>query len=210
MLYHCQRRWRAMVADFIDFLIRSHALEEKYREDSIYGFTLIFEKLIVCTVIFILSFLLGKLCEGVIFTVCFLMLRQTTGGFHAKSFSGCFIGSIVTVLLTLEVFMPLLAKYMIIFKLAFIVSIICILIFAPINHPDLMLTLEEQRKYRNWSRWVLFVEIGIAGVGFILQMKWQNCILMAIIICAVFIIVAKLLRQEVKMDERKEDRENYS
>ena len=30
-----------MVADFVDFLIRSHALEEKYREDSIYGLSLI-------------------------------------------------------------------------------------------------------------------------------------------------------------------------
>ena len=28
-----------MVADFVDFLIRSHALEEKCREDSIYGLT---------------------------------------------------------------------------------------------------------------------------------------------------------------------------
>lgn len=195
-----------MVADFVDFLIRNDALEEKYREDSIYGLTLVFEKLIVCTVLFILFFLLGKFCEGVVFTVCFLMLRQTTGGFHARSFLGCFIGSIATVVLTLEVFMPLLAKYMILFTLTLIVSIICILIFAPVNHPDLMLTREEQRKHRNWSRWVLFVEIGLAGAGFIIQMKWQYYILMAIIICAVFIIVAKLLRQEVRMDERKEDR----
>ena len=199
-----------MVADFVDFLIRSHALEEKYREDSIYGLTLVFEKLIVCTVLFMLSLLLGKFWEGVAFTVCFLMLRQTTGGFHAKSFPGCFIGSIATVVLTLEVFVPLLAKYKIIFGLTLVISVLCILLFAPVNHPDLMLTSEEQRKHRNWSRGILFMEIGAAGIGIILKMKWQQYILMAIIICAVFIIVAKLIRQEVKTDENKENRQSNS
>lgn len=199
-----------MVADFVDFLIRSHALEEKYREDSIYGLTLVFEKLIVCTVLFMLSFLLGKLWEGVVFTVCFLMLRQTTGGFHAKSFPGCFIGSVAAVVLTFEVFVPLLAKHMIIFGLMLAISILCILLFAPVNHPDLMLTLEEQRKYRNWSRGILFLEIGAAGIGTILKMKWQQYILMAIIICAVFIVVAKLIRQEVRTDENKENRQSNS
>jgi accessory gene regulator B len=199
-----------MVADFVDFLIRSHALEEKYREDSIYGLTLVFEKLIVSTVLFMLSLLLGKFWEGVLFTVCFLMLRQATGGFHAKSFPGCFIGSIATVVLTLEVFLPLLAKYKIIFGLICIISIFCILLFAPVNHPDLMLTLEEQRKHRNWSRGILFMEIGAAGIGTILKMKWQQYILMAIIICAVFIVIAKLIRQEVRTDENKENRQSNS
>lgn len=196
-----------MVADFVDLLIRSHALEEKYREDSIYSLTLAFEKLIVCTVLFILSFLLGKLWEGVIFTVFFLMLRQTTGGFHAKSFPGCFIGSIATVVLTLEVFVPLLAGYTIIFGLMLVISILCILLFAPVNHPNLMLTPEEQRKNRNWSRGILFMEMGLVGVGILLKMEWQQYILMAIIICAVFIIVAKLMRQEVRTDENKENRQ---
>ena len=199
-----------MVADFVDFLIRSHALEEKYREDSIYGLTLVFEKLIVSTVLFMLSLLLGKFWEGVLFTVCFLMLRQATGGFHAKSFPGCFIGSIATVVLTLEVFLPLLAKYKIIFGLICIISIFCILLFAPVNHPDLMLTLEEQRKHRNWIRGILFMEIGAAGIGTILKMKWQQYILMAIIICAVFIVIAKLIRQEVRTDENKENRQSNS
>ena len=45
------------------------------------------------------------------FTICFLALRYTTGGFHANSFPDCFAGSVVTVVLSLEVFEPLLANY---------------------------------------------------------------------------------------------------
>ena len=199
-----------MIMNFVEFLIQNNYLEEKYREDSIYGLTVLMEKMVVCTILFGMSLLLGKFLEGMVFIVCFLLLRQTTGGFHANTFLGCLIGSIVTVLFVLEVFALLLEQHMIIFGILLIFSVVCILLFAPINHPNLRLTFEEQRKHRCWSRVILFVEVGISGVGFILKMKWHQYIMMAIVICAVFIVVAKLLRQEVKVDEGKEDRVSYS
>lgn len=199
-----------MVANFVEFLIQNNALEEKYREDSIYGLTMALEKIIVCMVLFSISFLLGKFLEGMVFIVCFLMLRQTTGGFHADTFPGCVIGSIATVALVLEIFAPLAEEHMIIFGLMLVISIVCILLFAPVNHPDLRLTIGEQRKHRHWSRVVLFVEFGMAGAGWALKMEWQQYIMMAIVICAVFIIIAKLLRQEVRMDEDKENRQPCS
>ena len=195
-----------MVTIFVEFLIRNNALEEKYREDSIYGLTIVLEKIVACMILFGISFLLGKFLEGMVFVVCFLMLRQTTGGFHANTFLGCIIGSIITVVLVLEVLASLAEGHITIFGIMLIISIFCILLYAPINHPDLMLTLEEQGKYRYWSRVVLFIEIGIVGLGYILRMKWQQYIMIAIIICAVFIVVAKLLGQEVSMDESKEGR----
>lgn len=199
-----------MVTNFVEFLIQNNALEEKYREDSIYGLTMVLEKVIVCMILFGISFLLGKFLEGMVFIGCFLMLRQTTGGFHANKFSGCLIGSIITFVLVLEVLASLTEEYAITFGILLILSTVCILIYAPVNHPDLMLTVEEQRRHKYWSRGVLFVEIGMTGVGYILQMQWQQYIMIAIIICAVFIIVAKLLRQEVRIDESKEDRQSYS
>lgn len=199
-----------MMAGFVDFLIQNNALEEKYREESIYGMTLVVEKVIVCMAVFMASFMLGKFWEGAVFTVCFLALRQTTGGFHANSFLGCFAGSAVTVVLSLEVFVPLLAKHMIIFGMLLIFSIVCILHFAPVNHPDLMLAPEEQKKYKNWSRVILFMETGVAVAAIILKMKWQQYILMAIIICAVFLVLAKIIRQEVRMDENEKNRQSDS
>lgn len=196
-----------MVAGFVDFLIRNNALKEEYREYAVYGMTLAVEKMIVCMAVCVVSFLMGKFPEGALFTLCFLVLRQTTGGFHAKSFPGCFAGSVVTVVLCLEVFVPLLAKHLIIFGMLFIISIICILLFAPVNHPDLMLTEEERRKYRIRGRGILFIETGAAVAGTILKMKWQQYILMAVIICAVFIVLAKIIRQEVRTDENKENRQ---
>ncbi len=196
-----------MVAGFVDFLIRNNALEKQYREEAVYGMTLAVEKVIVCVAVCMVSFMLGKFLEGAVFTLCFLALRQTTGGFHAKSFPGCFVGSVVTVVLCLEVFVPLLAKHLIVFGMLFIISIICILFFAPVNHPDLMLTAEEQRKYRIRGRGILFMETGAAVAGTILKMKWQQYIMLTVIICAVFIVLAKLIRQEVRTDENKENRQ---
>lgn len=194
-----------MVANFIEFLIQNNVLEEKYREDTIYSMTLVLEKLVACTILFGVSFLLGKFMEGMVFVVCFLMLRQTTGGFHANTFLGCLIGSISTVVLVLEVLATLLAKHIVIFGVLCVLSIIVILFFTPVNHPDLMLTLEEQKKCRCWGRGVLFVEIGMVTAGYILQRQWQQYIMISIIVCAIYIIVAKLLRQEVKINEGRKD-----
>lgn len=91
-----------------------------------------------------------------------------------------------------------------------IFSIVCILHFAPVNHPDLMLAPEEQKKYKNWSRVILFMETGVAVAAIILKMKWQQYILMAIIICAVFLVLAKIIRQEVRMDENEKNRQSDS
>lgn len=49
------------------------------------------------------------------------------------------------------------------------------------------------------------METGAAVAGTILKMKWQQYILMAIIICAVFIVLAKMIRQEVRTDENEEN-----
>ena len=59
-------------------------------------------------------------------------------------------------------FVPLLASHMIISGLVLVFSIVCILLFAPVNHPGLMLAPKEQRKYRNWGRGILFMETGAA------------------------------------------------
>lgn len=49
-----------MVAGFVDFLIRNSTLEEKYREDAIYGMTLAVEKAIVCMAVCIFHFCWGN------------------------------------------------------------------------------------------------------------------------------------------------------
>lgn len=186
---------------FVDYLIKNNALEEKYREGSIYGLTIIAEKMIVCAILIAVSVGLGKVKEGIIFAVSFMMLRQVTGGFHATTFLKCLIGSVTIFVLSLEVFANLVNNYRAIATLLCIISCICIIVCAPVNHPNLMLSQMEKGRLRFASRVVLSVEVALIVLGYIFRLKYQWHIMMAVIICAFFIIVGKLLRQEVKMNE---------
>lgn len=190
-----------MLANFIEFLIQNGALEEKYKEDSIYGLTILLEKIVACMILFFVSFLLRKTLEGMVFVTSFLMLRQTTGGYHAKTFQGCLTGSVVTVLVVLKIFTPLAQNQSILLVAILLLSVVCILRFAPVNHPNLMLTKEEEKRYARWSRRILFIEICMIGIGSILGLQWQYYVADAVIMCAIFIILAKILKQEVGCDE---------
>ena len=88
----------AMIVEFVKYLIDKNVLDKQYEEDSIYGLTIMLEKIAAYVVLFCIAFIVRKPIEGIIFTVPFMAVRQTTGGFHAKSFLGCLTGSVLTLL----------------------------------------------------------------------------------------------------------------
>lgn len=151
----------AMIVKFVKYLIDKDVLDKQYEEDSIYGLTIMLEKIAAYVVLFCIAFIVRKPIEGIIFTVSFMAVRQTTGGFHAKSFLGCLTGSVLTLLMALEIIAPLIEKYEMVKGIIFILSTVCIWCFAPVNHPNLALSKCEQQEYKMWSRKVLGMEFGV-------------------------------------------------
>lgn len=193
-----------MVAFFVDYLIRKNVLEKEEREDSIYGLTLLSEKIIAYVVLISIAFLVGKPAAGIVFAVSFMVLRQMTGGYHVESFIGCLIGSALTLFIALEVAAPMIQRYPLWALVFFWLACGWIWLWAPVNHPNLCLSAGEQRSYRIWSRCGLGIECALIGLGYFLRMRWQRYIMIAIIFCAVYIITAKVMGQEVKGYEEKE------
>ena len=191
-----------MIVIFVKYLIDKDVLDKQYEEDSIYGLTIMLEKIAAYVVLFCIAFIVRKPIEGIIFTVSFMAVRQTTGGFHAKSFLGCLTGSVLTLLMALEIIAPLIEKYEMVKGIIFILSTVCIWCFAPVNHPNLALSKCEQQEYKMWSRKVLGMEFGVIVIAYLLHMRWQQYMMIAIMFCAVFILIAKIVRQEVKCDEK--------
>lgn len=76
----------AMIVKFVKYLIDKDVLDKQYEEDSIYGLTIMLEKIVAYVVLFCIAFIVRKPIDGIIFTVSFMAVRQTTGGFHAKVF----------------------------------------------------------------------------------------------------------------------------
>lgn len=188
-----------MITAFVNFLIRKGALDKEYQETSVYGLTLLVEKVVTYLLLSGLALFMGKLAEGLVFAVCFVCLRQATGGFHAKTFLGCLAGSAVSFFIAVEVLAAWLDRCPLAVAVLLVLSIFCVVVWAPVNHPNLLLTEEEMKKNRLWSRMILFIETVTVMLGYFLHRQWQQYIVSAVILCAVFILIAKIMRQEVKI-----------
>ena len=191
-----------MIEHLVQIVIQKEILDEEHREEYVYALTTMFEKVIAYSIILIVAILIGEPLHGMLFAVSFVVLRQTTGGFHAESFLGCLIGSVLTLLVTAKILMPLLQRYTTVIGILLLLSVLCILCFAPVNHPNLVLTRKERKRHKYLSICVLCVELGIIGIGEYLQEHFQRYMVTSIIICALFILLAKIIRQEVKYDEK--------
>jgi len=65
-----------------------------YTEIYVYGFTLLFSTLFTATAITLLSLLYGNIIYGLVFIFFFVPLKLNLGGYHAKTFCGCFLFSV--------------------------------------------------------------------------------------------------------------------
>ncbi len=192
-----------MITGLVDFLIQQDVLDKTYRDNSVYGLTLFLEKMVTYLLLMGISFFLGKPAEGLMFAICFVFLRQSTGGFHAKTFIGCLAGSVLSFYVAMEVMAVWLQSHVLISSSLLLMACICVFVWAPVNHPNLLLTEDEIKRNKLWSRSILLIEVCIIEIGYVLHMQWQQYIVSAVILCATFILIAKLIGQEVKNYEKK-------
>lgn len=165
-----------------------------------YGLYKIVGLMITVVVCFIISLILDRVVGGMVFLLSFLIIRTYTGGYHASTPLRCL--SIFAVLFT---GMMLLTEYLNIFSLQIIIvgslfgAFTCFL-FAPINHPNLHLTLKEKKCLRLKAR-VLSATI-LGGIGVCLAMGWviPVClsISLALFVNAVLMILGKVLKQNLE------------
>ena len=104
------------------------------------------EKRITTLLISIPMIIVGSLIStpsmAVSFYISFYLLRSRTNGFHASSFGGCFVLSLLTEIFFLGV-LPRIWDEAVATALL-IASIISIFILAPYNHPNMDLSSEER------------------------------------------------------------------
>lgn len=186
-----------MVAKFIDELVKRDILDEYCRDEYVYAVTIRAEKIVTYSILFFIAILCDKFVSGMIYSLSFMLLRQTTGGFHAKSYAGCLIGTTLLFVISIEVFAPFLGKHSEMEGIFLLLSILCILRYAPVNHPNMGLSKSEQEAHRRKSWLTVLIEVFFICLSKILKIGCYQYISTGIITCAVFILLAKLIRQEV-------------
>ncbi len=90
----------------------------------------------------ILASLLSTPITACAFYFSFVWLRSRTNGVHAKTFLGCAVASLLSVLFFVGILYPLFSDIVMI--ICILGSVVIIWHFAPFNHPNMHLTREEK------------------------------------------------------------------
>lgn len=174
-------------------------------EQDLYSYTILvlIEKIIGFSAIYLIALFQGHLLETILFILCFSNLRKYTGGFHANSFAGCFIGTTGIYLAYIRLIYPYLLANRYINITAYIISAMVILILGAVNHPNMHWDKEEYREHKRYARITVLVELA-AGVLFLCLRAAEKYILFmsfGMILCAVLLILGKITEEEVNYCE---------
>ncbi len=180
-------------------MIEREILYEGGREEYVYALETMTEKIITYIVLFSMAAYMHNILPTMTFMVFFFSLRSRTGGFHAKSFLGCLLGtSLIYIVMSVGVF-PYFIKNETIMYVLLIISACTIFVIGNVNHPNLALNSNEVQGCKKSARVIIVIEFVCILCGCILKMN-TACIFfaaMGVIMCAILLCIAILFKQEV-------------
>lgn len=180
---------------FLEYGIADKDSEEEYT----YGMEVALGKALNYTTLLILAILNKVLFPSLIYFLVFFSLRGRTGGYHAKSPVTCYVGTIFIYITLIYGVSPLLKNNLVISLCIILFSWVVIIVFAPVNHPNLCLNAQEVRDCKRASRWILIlVTAGICLLtAFQINKDYAVYALAGMGIDAILLCTAKLIGQEV-------------
>lgn len=186
----------------VDQLVKKELIEEMQRDEYLYSLTCFVEGILTIGSILILAICFEKIIPTIMFLLFFFSLRRRTGGFHLNSFGSCFIGTLI-----LYVLIVICAKYAVLERLVLVLftvcSYVCILIIGTVNHPNMDMSKEELNASKTSSRLLVSMLIMLVGFLWWIEANMEIIVYMclAIILCASLLIIAKIVKQEIRVNE---------
>lgn len=191
-----------MVIWLVGTMLHEQIIENEEKEEYIYSLTVLTEGFITIGSIMILSIVWKNSVSTAGFLLFFLTLRKRTGGYHAPTFHRCYYMTLATYCLVVYLCQNLTfwQEY---HWLGVVVSSIIILIIGTVNHPNVQMNQFELENAKESARCMLMLEVGIL---FFLKWMQANSVIViylstAVTLCGTLLCLAKLMGQEVKMNE---------
>ena len=142
-----------------DCLFRNYPIDEKQKPVYIYGFQLFLSSAAAMISIFILSCLLGEVYTSFVFSAIFVSIRLFSGGYHAKTYSKCFIVSNMVFLICFFLAQAIHEYHMdFVYPVMVCLSLSVIVILTPIKHKNHPLSDAAYHKNKKISRAIAFSE----------------------------------------------------
>ena len=146
--------------------------------------------------------LLGLVFTQFLPTICFMFfffsLRKRTGGFHANKFWQCYLGTVITYIVVMRIVPVICIKQTEMYGILFF-AVVLICIIGTINHPNIDMSKSELRESKKAARLIVLMEVMIIAVLVYLKVDilYIGYMSVAIILCAILMCLAKLIKQEV-------------
>lgn len=106
----------------------------------------------------IIGVLCGMVYPSLMFLICYMPLRSFCGGYHAKTHLRCYIYSVIMITCIL-----LVAKYtafnIVLYEILVLISLIIILLLAPVEDENKKLDNVEKRVFRKRAYIIAFLEV---------------------------------------------------
>ena len=183
-------------------LIEDGLIEETQKDEYLYSLECLIEGILTIVSILILAICFRKLIPTIMFLIFFFSLRRRTGGIHLDTFGKCYVGTLV-----LYVLITILAKYIVkkllICTLLTVCASVYILSIGTINDCNIDMSEEELNASKVSARLLILLLMMLAGflkyIGVDIEIIVYMCL--AIILCASLLIIAKIIKQDVRANE---------
>jgi len=193
-----------MIANaIVDQMEEEKILQTEMREHYLYALITTIEKWITIVSILCIGVIFKQVVPVMLFLTFFLSLRKRTGGYHANSFLQCYLGTLIISIGVVHV-CPILVNYMYAVYVLLVCSIVAIALIGTVNHPNLAMDCIELQESKKAARYLLGLECMILASAISLEIcELFICYMsVAIILCAFLLCLAKILKQEVCLNEK--------
>lgn len=188
------------IANFLtDFCINRNKIQEDKREIYCYGFKLLILDIVNFSIVLIIGLFINNFLDSILFLIILCGIRQFSGGFHAKSFWLCRLSMVVTfitVSILSNIFTNCSIKLVICMLINFL-SVVVIAIWAPVMHPNKILTAIQKRKNKIKSIIISSISSVISTVLILLDVNKGITISITLLAVVILMIISLIMYKEV-------------
>ena len=177
------------------FISKDNELDDDEAEVVRYGLEIVITRAFFAVIIAIIGLLMNCFLESIVFAISLSFLREYGGGYHAETRKKCFVLSILTLIAALSIIKLAESFQFLTFPICGIalISVIYILLKAPIDTPNKRFDKDEIRFYGRKARLLTVILLVAAALLWILKLgNFTFSILTGIIIQAYLMIKGQI------------------
>ena len=190
-----------MAMGLVDQMAEEKMIDKEAEEYYVYTLVSLMEKFITIGTILLISVLIEKLVPTAFFCYLFVIKKKNRRISYEYLFS-MYLGTVVTYMLVLGLCMVLVDYPQLVFGLL-LVAICIVEVIGTVNHPNIHMDAVELSESKRAARILCAVEVCVIYTFTLLgaDMMYVCHMAVAVILCAVLLLIAKILKQEVKRNE---------